>query len=261
MTTKNTYIFIAIVITLCLLGACRAAPQAVANPSHSSRPTVNEAITQAETLFTQREDVENLRRAVDLLGLVRPPDERNYDVEWKFAKFSLFLGQRLVDEAARKQVLEDGLKAGQIASRMEPNKPEGYFWYGANLGELSRISPVTVGYKSIDDIRGAMNKVVEIDPGYQGGSAFDVLGQLELHTRLFGGTAEKAVEFHEKALTFEINNSNVRLHLGEAYLAAGMKDQARQQLEYVTKMEPDPEFRLEHVPNLETAKKLLRTRF
>ncbi|MEO7660146.1 MAG: TRAP transporter TatT component family protein [Pyrinomonadaceae bacterium] len=241
--------------------SCATPPSAEATPSGPARPPAAETISQAEKLFTECEDLSKLRQSVALLAVLRMPDARNFDVEWKFSKFSLFLGQRLTDETERTDVFQDGLKAGQIAARMEPDRPEGHFWYGANLGELSRMSPVTVGYKSIDDIRETMNKVVEIDPGYQGGSAFDVLGQLELHTRLFGGKSEKAVEYLEKALTFEKNNSNVRLHLAQAYLSAGKKDEAKRQLEYLVKMQPDPDFKLEHIPNLDIGKKLLASRF
>ena len=70
---------------------------------------------------------------------------------------------------------------------MEPDKPDGYFWYGANLGELARRSPITVGIKSVADIQQAMNKVIEIDPGYQKASAYDALAQIELQTTMTGG--------------------------------------------------------------------------
>ena len=58
---------------------------------------------------------------------------------------------------------------------------------------------MTVGVVSVKKIRKAMNRVIEIDPNYQGASAYDGLGQLEMRTRgLTGGSAEKAVEYFEK---------------------------------------------------------------
>lgn len=219
------------------------------------------ALQQAADLFKQREDVEKLRQARDLVADVRQPDHRNFDVEWQFAKYSLFLGETLADEEQKEKTFEEGRDAGKIASRIDPKKPDGYFWYGANLAELAKLSPVTVGYTSVDDIREAMNTVIQIDPGYQGASAYDILGQIELNTRLFGGKATKAVEYLEKAVQIQNNNSNLRLHLAQAYLDVDDLPKARQQLEYVVKMQPDPEYIAEHKKNVAEAKKLLASRF
>jgi predicted Zn-dependent protease len=106
-----------------------------------------------------------------------------------------------------------------------------------------------------------MNAVIKIQPNYQGASAYDILGQIELNTRLFGGKATKAVEYLEKSLELEKNNSNLRLHLAQAYLDADDLPKAKQQLEYIVKMQPDPDFIPEHRQNVTEAKKLLASRF
>ncbi|MBK7708734.1 MAG: hypothetical protein IPJ30_24015 [Acidobacteria bacterium] len=55
-----------------------------------------------------------------------------------------------------------------------------------------------------------MNKVIELDPKYQGASAYDALAQVELSTtRMMGGKPEKAVEYLEKAL--ELKGEHVHL--------------------------------------------------
>jgi predicted Zn-dependent protease len=193
---------------------------------------------------------------------LRVPDHRHFEVEWKFAKYSLFYGQKLTDELERENVFEAGRDAGKYASRIEPGRPHGFFWYGANLAELARMSPVTVGYTSVDDIREAMNTVISIDPSYEGASAYDVLAQLELNTRLFGGKASKAVELLEKALEIEKNNSSIRLHLAQAYLDVDKTEAAKRQLEAIVAMdEMNPEYLSEHRENVAEAKKLLASRF
>lgn len=144
---------------------------------------------------------------------------------------------------------------------MEPEKPDGHFWYGANLGELARKSPITVGLGSIGEIRDAMNKVIELQPDYQGASAYDALAQLELATRIRGGSAEKAVEYLEKALMIEKENTNVRLHLAEAYLAVNKDAEAKEQIDYLLQMKPNPEYMPEYNEAVEKAKRMLATRF
>lgn len=222
---------------------------------------VAELVRESDTLFSQRTDISKLKSAVQTLARARNADQRDFEVEWRFAKFNYFLGKQITDEKEADKVLKDGYTAGLIASRIEPNKPEGYFWAGANLGEQAKRSPVTVGLKSKDEIRQLMNKVIEIQPNYQGASAFDALAQLELATSLFGGKAEKAVEYLEKALQYEKENSYIRLHLAEAYLAVQKKSEAKRELEFILKMKPNPEYQVEYQEVLEKAKKMLDTKF
>lgn len=262
MTTRRFYRFITIAILAFSLVSCAKKVETESVTPLADMALIGETVTKCDTLFKERSDLAKLREAVKQLASVRNPDARNYEVEWKFAKYNYFLGKQLADEKEKEKAFEDGKAAGRIASRMEPNKPDGYFWYAANLGEQAKLSPVTVGVKSVDDIREAMNKVIEIDPTYQKASAYDGLAQVELSTAgLMGGKPEKAVELLEKALTLEANNSYLNLHLAEAYLATGKKDEARKQLEYVLKMKPNPDYVPEHKETVEKAKKLLETKF
>ena len=255
------YILITIVITSCLLLSCSQAKTAENDSAPPPKHPIPETLAQAAELFKQRDDIEKLRQARQLVIEVRQPDHRNYEVEWNFAKYSLFLGEKTEDEDKKEKIFEEGRDAGKMASRIKGDQPEGYFWYGANLAELAKMSPVTVGYTSVDNIRDAMNKVIEIKPAYQGASAFDILGEIELSTRMFGGKASKAVEYLEKGVELEKNNSNLRLHLAQAYLDDDKLDLAKQQLQYIVKMQPDPEYIPEHRQNVDEAKKLLTTRF
>ena len=260
MDRQKLYILITIVITLCLLEGCARVETQNAPPPRDPA-LFAETRSRAETLFSQRQDLAKLREAVELLASLRDPESRNYDVEWNFAKYNYFLGTHTPDEKEAEAAFEKGKQAAGIALRMEPQKPDGYFWYGANLGELSKMSPVTVGFKSVDDIQRAMNKVIELQPEYQSASAYDVLAQVELATSLRGGKAVKAVEYLEQGLAIEQGNANIRLHLAEAYLAVGRRTEAKKQLDHLLQMKPHPEYLAEHNQAVEAAKRLLAKRF
>ena len=261
MNARNSYIFITFVITWWALAAC-SSEKAATVPTERIKPeAIQKALADSETLFKQREDLEKLREAVRGLAAVRDPDNRNYQVEWNFAKFSYFLGKYLPDPSEGEDHLEAGRDAGKIASRVDPNKPDGYFWFAANLGELSKRSPVTVGFRSVDDIKAAMNKVIELQPNYQGASAYDALGQVELGTRLKGGDAAKAVEYLEKGVELAPDNATTRADLAEAYLAVKRDGDARKQIDHVLQMKPNPDFMPEYRDAVEKAKKLLKTNF
>lgn len=260
MRKHKFYSLITIVSVSILLACCasKAETESAATPKNSVPAA--EVIAQAEALFRQREDISKLREAVRRLAAARTPDNRNFEIEWQYARFNYFLGRQSDNEKESDEAFENGVQAGKIAARIAPDKPDGHFWYAANLGEQAKKSPVTVGIKSVDDIREAMNKVIEIQPAYQNASAYDALAQIELTTGLFGGKAEKAVEYLEKALTLEKNNAYIYLHLAQAYLALNREAEAKKHLEYLLKMKPSPEYKFEHQEAAEKAKKLLETR-
>src|SRR5687768_10937896 len=125
MKARNLYILITIVITSWPLMSC-SSKQAAVNPvARVSPEAINQALVSSEVLFKQRDDLDKLRAAVKSLDSVRDPNQRNYQVEWTFAKYSYFLGKFSTNEEESSEVLEDGRDAGKIASRMEPQKPDG----------------------------------------------------------------------------------------------------------------------------------------
>ena len=256
------YNFIAIVITLCLLAGCTSHAESDLPASVSREGKVRESLDKADELFRLRSDVANLRNAVNEIGKVRNPDDRNFEVEWKFAKYCYFLGRAEKDLEKAEAIFQRGKEAASIAARIRDDQPDGHFWFAANLGELSRMSPLTVGLKSVDEIRESMNKVVEIEPGYQGASAFDALGQLEMATRLFkGGKTERAVEYYEKGVALAPDNSNLRLHLAEAYFALKRDAAARKQIGVILSMKPNDEYIAEHELAVQKAKELISKNF
>ena len=262
MKQTHSYTFITIIWIAFCLAACASNSEMLENSAaRQSTVSVTETITKADALFKQRADVSKLREAVNLLAQARNPDGRSYEIEWRFAQDNYFLGKRSGDEKQSEKAFESGAAAGKIASRISPDKPEGYFWQGANLGEQARRAPLTKGLMSVGDIRDAMNKVIEIEPDYQGASAYDALAEIELATRLTGGDAKKAIDYLEKAIRIEDDNSNLRLHLAEAYLADNRPPDAKKQLEFVLKMKPNPEYLPEYEESQKEARKLLETKF
>ncbi len=260
MKRRYVYSFITIGLISTIFISCAKKSEPKENKSQPNNALITENLSKAEELSKQHNDLSKLREAVKLLAQIRNSDNRNYEVEWKFARCNYFLGKLISDEKEGEKIFKDGEAAGKIASRLEPNKPDGFYWYGANLGEQAKRSPLTKGLTSVDDIRSAMNRVIEIEPAYQGASAFDVLAQIELSTGLVGGKPEKAVEYLEKAIVLEKENTYIRLHLAQAYLAVNRDAEAKKQLDYIMQMKPNPDYLPEYEESLKEAKKLLATR-
>jgi tetratricopeptide (TPR) repeat protein len=258
---KQLKLFSFLLFAVFIFTSCATETDATEDVKPKETVPAAELLKQSETLFAQRKDVNKLREAVKTITRARNSDKRDFEVEWKFAKYNYFLSKQVTDEKEAEKLLKEGYAAAIIASRLEPNKPDGYFWYSACLGEQSRRSPITVGIKAVSEIQTGMNKVIQIDPKYQGASAFDGLAQVELKTTLVGGKPEKAVELLEKALEYDKGNGYIYLHLAEAYLAVKKDAEAKKQLDFVLKMKLIPEFEVEHAEIQAAAKKLLDTKF
>jgi Tfp pilus assembly protein PilF len=88
-----------------------------------------------------------------------------------------------------------------------------------------------------------METVLKLNEGYQDGSAYMVLGLLDLKApKIVGGDQQRAVTELEKGLQFGKANAFLRLHLAEAYQAVGRSEDARQQLNAIMSMTPDPNY-------------------
>lgn len=259
MKSSNSYILITIVITLYLLTCCSAGESAESKPNLP--PVTLETITEAEKLFAERKDLAKLREAKSVLMRARKENAKSFEVEWRLARYNYFLGRHSDNDKEREDAFEAGRLAGRSAIQIEPRKPDGHFWYGANLGEQASRSPLTTGLKSMDDIRSKMNKVIELKPDYELGSAYDVLAQLELGSQMLGGKPEKAVEYLEKAIEIEKNNGDVRIHMAEALLALKKPVEAKKHLHYVLQMKPHPEYLPEYEQQVAKVKRMLESNF
>lgn len=263
MNRLRFYSFITITLTLIFQIGCASSSTATDEAiAHKPKRDVADGLKSAGELFDRRdENVANLRDAVKILKDTRDSDNRNYEVEWKYAQSNYFLGKRTDNQKERDEAFQAGMEAGLIASRIAPDKPEGHFWYGANLGQQAKLSPVTVGFTKVDNIRQALQKVIEIQPDFQGASAYVGLGEIELTGSLAGGSPEKAVEYLEKAVKLKDDNTYTYLHLGRAYLAVGRDAEAKKQFDHLLNMKPSPGYKFEYDESVAEAKKLLQTRF
>ena len=151
----------------------------------------------------------------------------------------------------------EGTEAGKAAVQLQPNKPDGHFWLGANYGGSAAHSTLA-SLSSFQDIKGEMETVLKLDEGFQGYSAYLGLGRLYLQApRVMGGDKIKAMEYLEKGVKHNPNNTVMRFHLAEAYEANGRHAEAKKEIETLMSITPDPKYVAEHKDAVENAKKLL----
>ena len=103
-----------------------------------------------------------------------------------------------------------------------------------------------------------MEAVLKIDESYQGYSAYLGLGRLYLQApKVLGGDVKKAIEYLEKGVKLNPNNTVMRFHLAEAYEVDKRNGDAKKQIEAINSATPDPKYAAEHKVVVEKSKKLL----
>jgi tetratricopeptide (TPR) repeat protein len=247
-----------------LAGLALSCSSEEARPQNANAEGVNlsELFAHADQLYAQRESVERVREAVAVMRRARALDFGNYEAAWKSAKFGYYLGEHEKEEKLRAEAFREGIAAGEAAVRIEPNKPEGHFWLGANLGGRARLQGPLYALASVPDIRKEMEAVIKLEEGFQAGSAYLALGQIDLELpEVLGGNRERAVENLEKGLRFGEDNALLRLRLAEAYLNVKRTEDARKQLNAIFKLKPSPDYLPEYKQAEAEARALLEKRF
>jgi Tfp pilus assembly protein PilF len=226
MTETNRYIIGAMSICLVLLAtSCNES-------THHESPAANTAsaaedIASADQLYSQREDLMQLRRGIVSLRQALTKDPGNYDAAWKLSKYNYYLAMHTDNSKERDDAFQAGIDAGKTAVQLQSEKPDGHFWLGANYGGAAEHSAIQ-GLATVNDIRNEMQTVLRLNEGYQDGSVYMVLGLVNLNAPdIVGGDPKKAVEEMEKGLRFGEPNAFLHLHLAEAYKKVGRNDDAR----------------------------------
>lgn len=203
---------------------------------------VTEMIAEADKLYAGRADLAQVRRGVETLRRACGVGGSGYEPRWRLAKFNYYLGAHSPDTKESDEAFREGIRAGEAAVASQPERPDGHFWLGANLGGQAQRNPIN-GLSAGANIRREMETVIRLDEGYQGGSAYMVLGQLDLALpSLLGGDPQRAVKQLEQGLRFGEDNALLHLRLAEGYKATGRTSDARKQLMIVLSMKPNPDY-------------------
>jgi hypothetical protein len=223
-------------------------------PSTLAPQTAN--TLDADALYRQRDNLANAKQAANLWAARASVD---FDAAWKLARVSYWIGTH---ETSRNQraSFERGVTAGETAVRLGSTRPEGHFWMAANMGRLAESFGLLQALKYRGRIKDELEKALAIDPGWQGGSTEDALGQWYATVpRLFGGSPQTAEQHLRSAIGHDANNTSALLFLGEMLLNQGRTAEARGYLQRVIDAEVDEDWVPEDREFKQKAAALLKT--
>src|SRR5690242_11269401 len=127
-------------------------------PAAPAPPAAADPKAQAEDFYAQRSDLMKVRQGLIVLRQAATANPSDYEIAWRLAKFNYFLGKHTTDDTERERAFRDGIDAGEIAVKLNGDKPEGHFWLGANYGGNAEISTLA-SVSEIQDIKREMEAV------------------------------------------------------------------------------------------------------
>ena len=237
------------------LGSCFVLSASVAAFGASlTTPRLTEGVRQADDYFLGRQNPANARHALQLLREVVAQNPNDYEAWWRIAKFTCFLA-RHTEKSEKLQLLDEGVGAGKRAVALAPQRVEGHFWLGANYGLTAETRSFLRALQLVDPIRQEMETVVRLDPDYEQGAGLRTLARVDFRAPFFkGGDKRRSMERLEECLTRYPENSLTMLYLADSYLALGLREEAREQLEKILSLCPDPNYAAELAENQEEAR-------
>jgi len=201
-----------------------------------------------DALYAARADMAKAKQAEDIWQR-RTADSKDYEAYWKLSRTCYFLATQGPKDDQEAQ-LDRGISAGKQAALLQPDKPEGHFWYAANMGEKAQRGGMMAGLKYKGDIKNELERVIQIQPGWQAGSGESALGQWYMKVpdsfMCCGGDHKKGLELLRKALAYDPDGTQMRYTLAEA-LADDDKTrpEAKMLLEQVLAAPVDPDWVVE----------------
>jgi len=194
-----------------------------------------------DALYADRENLASARSAAAIWAAA-PNDGHAFEAAWKLSRACYWLGGH-APEKERKPFLEQGIRAGQKAADLEPQKPEGHFWMAANMGALAEASGMMTGLKYRGTIKRELETTRRLDPAFMDGSADRALGRWYFKVpSLFGGSHKKAQEYLRASLTYNPNSTVSHYFLAELLVDDDKVDEARAELQRVIDAPFDPQW-------------------
>ena len=201
-------------------------------------------VAEADRLFDQG-GLTNYRQAIELYQKALAENPGNYEAAWKCARTHREYGNTAKTEKVDgwKDICakygKEGMNYAQKATELEPEKPDGYYYYGLNVGiysdGVSIFTALSEGLK--DKTQKSFEKTYQLNKMYEEGGPMIALGRFwqvlpwPMHDR------KKSLKYYREyqATNFFADNIEVHVYLGELLIQIGGKENKAEAKGYLEK--------------------------
>ena len=243
-------IFLSVFVLSCLL-LCLP-------PLCFSQPTLEipDPVQRCDQLYSQRADSVKSGEAATCYeeAFAKSPKE---EIAVRLGKTYYWLGAHAATDKQIK-LFQKGIDWSKKAIEINPKNAGGYFWLGVNNSKYGEARGILKSLFLVGPIIDSMQQVIAIDPGYEYGGAYRVLGRVYFKLpRFAGGGTNKSIENLIKSLEYAPNISTTHLFLAESYMAQKDYQRAQQELNLILNTPAIPGLEPEFNADKKEAKRLL----
>jgi tetratricopeptide (TPR) repeat protein len=191
---------------------------------------------QADELYAQRADLAKAKQAADLYEQALAADPENEKAAWKAARVLYWIGRNTKGDEAKVKVFERGIADAKKAIAIDPLSLGGHYWLGVSYGLYGSAKGISKSLSLINPIKEEMAKVIAIEPKYDEGGPYRVLGRLYFKVPgIFGGSNSDAIKNLKTAIKYGPTRWLNQLYLAEVYIDEDENDKAKELLAQVIK--------------------------
>jgi tetratricopeptide (TPR) repeat protein len=244
-----------------LLAFILAASAVAAAPLPAPSPEAQAALEKGKAA----ESAFDFQAAHAIYAAAVAKDSTSYELWWRLAHTAGDRGARAEydnDKPKAEAAYAEAMKAARKATALAPGAWEGHFELASSVGRYALFQGGKTKIELSKEVKAEADRAIALNP--QADRAYHVLarwnrGIAELSffektaaKMVYGGVPEgatmnNAVTLFEKAIALNPDYANHHLELGRTYLALGLKDKARAELEKAIacpQMSPfDPEYK------------------
>jgi tetratricopeptide (TPR) repeat protein len=215
----------------------------------SGQALANDYLAQVDKLDDQR-TIANYSKSIELCEKALQAEPDNFEANWKAARSCRWYGE--LTKRTNVKDWEDvcaeygkkGMTYAQKAIDLKPKSPEGYYWYGLNVGiysdGVSIITAIAEGLK--DKTQGSFEKVYGIDKQFEKAGSILALGRFWAVLPWPMHDKEKSMQYYreyQKTQFFGNPHAEGPLYLAELLIDMGGDKNKKEAKKLLTDLQTD----------------------
>lgn len=155
-------------------------------------------------------------------------EPKNPEAHWKLARAYYQQGIKEPGEDKKIAIFQKAIDQAKRGIELKGDCVDCYYWLAVNYGVYGEAKGVMKSLFLVEPIKEAIGKVIELDPDYDQGAAWRLLGRVNHKVPwLAGGSKKEAEKQLKKALELGPDSILTRVYLAETLMANGKDDEAR----------------------------------